>query len=179
MSYTTTGAMFSSAKQTWTTPPSLFDSLHAEFHFTRDLAATEDCYTARVIGAYWAPKDNALAKNWEGETGWLNPPYGRELPAWIAKAAEEVASAKKETTIVLLIPARPDTAIWQDVILRSAREVRFVRGRLRFGGGEMPAPFPSAIVVFSNAKTYGHDYCFTPGKDPCAPSFWAYAPERD
>ena len=76
------------------------------------------------------------------------------------------------------IASSPDTAIWQDVILRSARDVRFIRGRLRFGGGEMPAPFPSAIVVFSNASPYGYDYQFRPGKEPCTPSFWTFTPGR-
>ena len=178
MSYVSTGALLSSKDQTWTTPPALFDQLNEEFHFTRDIASSPDTYTAKAIGKFWAPSDDALAQSWEGECGFLNPPYGRELPAWIAKAAEVVASAEKETTIVMLIPARPDTTIWQDVILRSAREVRFIRGRIRFGGGEMPAPFPSAIVVFSNASPYGRDYQFRPGKEPCTPSFWAFTPER-
>lgn len=179
MSYTSTGALVSSKDQTWTTPPALIDALHEEFHFTRDLASSPETYAAQKIGKFWTPADNALAKSWDGETGFLNPPYGHELAAWIAKAAEEVAVAEKDTTIVLLIPARPDTAIWQNVILRSAREIRFIRGRLRFGGGEMPAPFPSAIVVFTNVKPYTPDYCFVCGKDPCAPSFWTYDPRRD
>jgi len=30
--------------------------------------------------------------------------------------------------------------------------VTFLRGRVRFGGGETSAPFPSAVVVFRNAQ---------------------------
>lgn len=178
MSYTSTGALTSSKDQTWTTPPRLLDQLHEEFHFTRDLASSPDTYAAAKIGKCWTPADDSLSKSWEGETGFLNPPYGRELAAWIAKAAEEVASAEQDTTIVLLIPARPDTAIWQDVILRQAREIRFIRGRLRFGGGEMPAPFPSAIVVFSNTEPTGYALCHRQGKEPCEPSFSAMDPRR-
>lgn len=55
-------------------------------------------------------------------------------------------------TIVLLIPARTDTAYFHDYIYGKA-EIRFVRGRLRFtdesGNANGPAPFPSMVVIYN------------------------------
>jgi hypothetical protein len=52
--------------------------------------------------------------------------------------------------VVMLIPARTDTAWWHDYVVK-ADEVRFLRGRVKFvkpGVKSDAAPFPSAIVVF-------------------------------
>ena len=77
----------------------------------------------------------------------MNPPYGREQVKWIEKAAKESLNG---TTIVCLIPARPDTKVWQNIIFPNAEGVCFVSGRLKFGGSKDSAPFPSAVVVFGN-----------------------------
>ena len=75
---------------------------------------------------------------------WMNPPYGREIAAWVAKAYR---SAKENgATVVCLLPARVDTRWWHDYCAKG--EVFFVRGRLKFGGSENSAPFPNAVVVF-------------------------------
>ena len=49
-------------------------------------------------------------------------------------------------TVVCLVPARTDTAWWHDYAMRG--EIRFIRGRLKFGSSKNSAPFPSAIVIF-------------------------------
>jgi hypothetical protein len=85
----------------------------------------------------------------------MNPPYGREIKHWIRKAYE---SALQGATVVGLIPARPDTRYWHDYIGEAA-EVRFVKGRLRFGDGRYPAPFPSAIVVWTPASVTARCNC--------------------
>ena len=55
---------------------------------------------------------------------------------------------KPDTRVVALLPARTDTAWFHEYIYRSAREVRFLRGRLHFNESENAAPFPSMIVIF-------------------------------
>ena len=57
----------------------------------------------------------------------MNPPYGRVLGKWMAKAVE---SWRSGATVVCLIPARTDTAWWHDFVMQC--EIRFIRGRLRF-----------------------------------------------
>jgi hypothetical protein len=73
----------------------------------------------------------------------MNPPYGDEISRWIAKAHE---AADGGATVVCLIPARVDTGWWWDHCRHG--EIRFLRGRLKFGTSQNSAPFPSAVVVF-------------------------------
>ncbi len=56
-------------------------------------------------------------------------------------------SALAGATVVCLVPARTDTAWWFDYC--PIGEIRFIKGRLKFGGSKNAAPFPSAIIVFS------------------------------
>ena len=82
---------------------------------------------------------------WFG-TVFVNPPYGRGLAQWIAKARTEVEKGHAKT-VVALLPARPDTAYWHEHVAGRAA-VYFLRGRLKFGDGDQSAPFPSAIAVW-------------------------------
>ncbi len=75
-----------------------------------------------------------------------NPPYGREISKWVEKAYKE--SKKENTTVVMLIPARTDTKYFHSYIYNKAKEIRFVKGRLKFGDAKNSAPFPSMVVVF-------------------------------
>lgn len=148
--------MFSSKEQTWETPPEVFGPLNEEFGFTLDPCCTKE--TAKAA-KYFTPEDDGLAQSWAGETVFVNPPYGRELKRWVAKAAEE--SRKPGTRIVLLIPARTDTSYFHDYIYNKA-DIRFLRGRIKFkidGKQTNGAPFPSMIVVFKPAvSSYGTSY---------------------
>lgn len=47
----------------------------------------------------------------------------------------------------MLIPARTDTTYFHDYIYGKA-EIRFIKGRLKFGNSKNPAPFPSMVVIF-------------------------------
>ena len=87
---------------------------------------------------------DGLVTDWESPA-YVNPPYGSELPKWTKKALEEY---KKGCVIILLLPARTDTAWFHDDILPYATEIRFIRGRIRFEGYRSGAPFPSMIVIF-------------------------------
>lgn len=52
----------------------------------------------------------------------------------------------------MLIPARPDTKAWQNVIFKSASTICFIKGRLKFGNSKDSAPFPSALIVFGGVN---------------------------
>lgn len=139
----------------WETPDYIFAELHQEFNFTIDLAANE--YNAK-LPRYFSPKQNSLWQEWTGR-GWLNPPYGRGLAKWVAKAYRAVHELQTAELIVLLIPARPDTAYWHDYILHDkAQEIRFRRGRISFWARSKallnPAPFPSAVVVYRREEVH-------------------------
>lgn len=135
-------AMFSSATDMWATPQDFFDALDREFHFALDVCATaENAKCER----YFSPEQDGLAQDWREEAHggycWCNPPYGREIGKWVRKAAESTCP------IVMLLPARTDTAWFHEYIYGRA-EIRFVRGRLKFSGAKFNAPFPCMIVVF-------------------------------
>lgn len=87
-----------------------------------------------------------LRKTGGGQRVFCNPPYGRKIGVWVRKAYEE--SRKPGTLVVMLIPARTDTAYFHDYIYHKAKEVRFIRGRLHFNEAENAAPFPSMVVIF-------------------------------
>ncbi len=134
-----TSGMMSSNSNEWTTPQTLFDELNREFNFTLDPCATNENAKCKK---YFTINEDGLIQDWDGIV-FMNPPYGREVGKWIKKVYEE---SQKGTTVVCLIPSRTDTAYWHDYVMRG--EIRFIRGRIYFGTGTGPAPFPSAIVVF-------------------------------
>jgi phage N-6-adenine-methyltransferase len=131
---------FTSKTDLWSTPQETFDKLHQEFGFTLDVCALPE--NAKCADFY-SPRNNGLAQPWTGVC-WMNPPYGRAIGYWIAKA---YSAAQGGATVVALVPVRTDTAWWQDYVIKAA-EIRFLRGRLRFGGATNGAPFPNAVVVF-------------------------------
>jgi len=136
---------FSSQSCEWATPPDLFAEVNADFGFTLDACATKE---NAKCPHYFSPQVNGLTQRWNGVV-WCNPPYGRSIGQWVRKAWESTRTGEAEV-VVCLVPARVDTAWWHDYCARG--EVRFLRGRLRFGGAESGAPFPSALVVFRNAQ---------------------------
>lgn len=145
---------YSSEKQTWETPQDFFNSLNDIFNFNLDACAEHE--TAKV-GNYFTVEDDALIQDWRGIV-WCNPPYGREQIKFIDKAFNE--SKKHNSTVVMLIPARPDTKVWHDVVFKNSSQVCFVRGRLKFGASKYNAPFPCALVVFGEHRDLSQfGYC--------------------
>lgn len=140
-----TSVMFSSATDLWATPQNFFDQLNDEFKFTLDPCSTHE--NAKCKKHYTAEEDG-LAQSWEGEVVFCNPPYGRELSKWVQKCHDEARHA----TVVMLIPARTDTRWFHDFIYGKA-EIRFVKGRLKFGDAKNSAPFPSMVVVYEKEDT--------------------------
>lgn len=136
---TMNAAMYSSASCDWETPQDFFDRINAEFQFTLDVCATtENAKCER----FYSPDEDGLRQRWVGIV-WMNPPYGREIGRWVEKA---YAEAQNGAAVVCLLPARTDTRWFHDYCKRG--EIRFVRGRLKFGGSTNNAPFPSMIVIF-------------------------------
>jgi phage N-6-adenine-methyltransferase len=123
----------------WSTPQKFFDALNTEFRFTLDVCA--DGSNAKC-DTYFTAEQDGLAQEW-GARCWMNPPYGREIGKWMKKAYESSLSG---VLVVCLVPARTDTRWWHEYAMRG--EIRFIRGRLKFGDAVFSAPFPSAVVIF-------------------------------
>ncbi len=126
----------------WETPTDLFNELNAKYHFGLDACATKE---NALCDKFFTIKENALWQDWSGFGNvFMNPPYGRHIKDFIRKAYEE---SKKGIIVVCLIPARTETAWFHDYCLPFG-EIEFIRGRLRFSGSKINAPFPSMIVIF-------------------------------
>ena len=137
---------YSSKTDNWATPQTFFDRLNTEFKFTLDPCADKD---NAKCGKYYTADDDGLSQDWAGERVFMNPPYGRAISDWVRKAYEE---STKGALVVALIPARTDTRYWHDYVMR-AKEIRLVKGRLKFGDGRNSAPFPSAVVIWDGVDS--------------------------
>jgi site-specific DNA-methyltransferase (adenine-specific) len=148
--------MFSSKSNEWETPADLYNKLNKRFKFTLDPCCT---HVNHKCEKYYTIEEDGLSKSWEGETVFVNPPYGN-IGKWVKKAYEE--STENGATVVMLIPSRTDTRYWHDYIMQSASAIYFIKGRLKFynkviadytGKSDMsPAPFPSVVVVFGGLR---------------------------
>lgn len=133
---------FSAATDRWATPKAVFAALDSEFHFNFDPCPLDGI-------------ENGLATlfvDWAGKRVFCNPPYGPGISKWLERGLDaEVA--------VFLIPARTDTRWFHEIVLPKAQEIRFIKGRLKFGDATNSAPFPSMVVIFgeggqrTNCKT--------------------------
>ena len=132
--------MFSSNTDMWATPQDFFDVINKEFNFTVDVCATAENTKCSL---FFTPEQDGLKQKWEGAC-YMNPPYGRSIGKWIQKAYN---SSKEGAVVVGLLPARTDTKWFHEYIYNKA-EIRFIKGRLKFGGCKNSAPFPSMIVIW-------------------------------
>jgi hypothetical protein len=124
-------SLFSSASDRWATPGEVFAELDREFAFDFDPCPLDG------QGDGLAP----LFCDWKGKRVFCNPPYGRGMGEWLKRGREADVA-------VFLIPARTDTRWFHNIVLPHASEIRFLKGRLKFGGSKNSAPFPSMVVVF-------------------------------
>ena len=135
--------LMSSASVEWSTPQDFFDELNKEFKFNLDPCANRENAKCKL---YYS--SGGLEKSWNNFRVFCNPPYGSEISKWVKKGSEAMGGV-----VVMLIPARTDTRYFHEYIYGKA-EIRFIKGRLKFGGSKNSAPFPSMLVIFKrNAKT--------------------------
>lgn len=140
-----TDVMFSSVKDDWETPQEFFKKLNQEFNFTLDPCANDKNHKCT---RYFTKEQNGLVQSWNNEIVFCNPPYGKEIKEWVKKCYIESQSC---ATVVMLIPSRTDTSYFHDYIYGKA-EIRFIRGRLKFGNSKNGAPFPSMVVVYKSKE---------------------------
>ena len=123
--------VFSSSSDHWATPERTYAELDGEFGFTFDPCPLNS-------------EANGLTAHWAGRV-YCNPPYSK-IPEFIKKGLYHLA-IRDAQVLVYLLPARTDTGWFHDYCLKAA-EIRFLRGRLKFGNAQFNAPFPSMVVVF-------------------------------
>lgn len=141
---------FSTGKDDWQTPPELFQRYHHKFNFILDAAANRNNH---LLPAWFGPggeEEDALSTEWPLNQGnvWLNPPYSRGLQIKFVKKALAEVNKHRFYSVVALLPARTDTALFHDYLYHQPQvHISFLRGRLKFVGATNSAPFPSMIVT--------------------------------
>lgn len=134
-------SLYSSRTDEWPTPADFFVALDREFRFTLDPCAS---LTNAKCLRFYTKEDDGLRQPWGRNRVFCNPPYGRMMRQWAEKCFR---SAQSGALVVLLAHARTDTRWFHDWVYGKA-EIRFVRGRLRFGDGQQSAPFPSLVAIY-------------------------------
>jgi site-specific DNA-methyltransferase (adenine-specific) len=146
--------VFSSKSDDWATPAAVYAELNKEFSFDDD-----PCPLGELpeVG-----KLDGLAREW-GLRVFCNPPYSA-IPRFIDKAVRSLENGTK--IVCFLLPVRTDTVWFHDALLGKA-EIRFIRGRLKFGGARTSAPFPSMVAILRSKNENDYSYeCQMEGK-PC------------
>lgn len=133
--------LFTSNKtNVWATPEKLFQELNDEFNFTLDPCCTIE--NARCE-KFFTEIEDGLIQDWSNDIVFMNPPYGRQIIHWMRKAYKE---SLRGATVVCLVFSKTETQWWHRYAMKG--EIRFIEGRLKFGGSINNAPFGSAIVIF-------------------------------
>lgn len=130
----------------WATPKELWRELNRQHAFDVDAAASQSnhlCNKWYGLDHEDPTRRNGLAGDWDGESIWINPPYGRVIKDWTKAAVEHYRNGGK---VVMLLPSRTDTKWFHEHCLIG--DVEFIKGRLKFGDAITAAPFPSMIVRF-------------------------------
>lgn len=125
--------LFSKKSDDWETPKAFYEELNKEFSFIDDPCP---------VGAF-----DGLDRAW-GEIVFVNPPYSN-IKAFLKKAISEI-NLNNSKIVVFLVPARTDTKWFHNQVLPFCDEIRFIKGRLKFGNSKNSAPFPSLIIIFKN-----------------------------
>lgn len=131
------------ATDEWYTPIHIIDSLGK---FDLDPCAPVEPLW-KTASRMYNKNDNGLEKKWEGRV-WLNPPYSRPLiELFLRKMAEH-------NNGIALLFNRLDSAMMQDVVLKNATAMKFLRKRIKFyrpDGTEGGSP-GCGSVLFSFGK---------------------------
>jgi len=137
----------SSGWDAWASPQEFLDRLYEALGAPVDLDPCSPGRTrCRVLAAaHYTEDDDGLRLPWRGRV-YMNPPYGRDIGRWTAKARAEV-EAGRALVVIGLLPARTDTQWWHRDIAGRAHAC-LLKGRLAFGDGTRVAPFPSALVAW-------------------------------
>ena len=145
----------SSNKQDWGTPQEFIDWIEENFNMTLDLDVCAHSGNNKCE-RYFTLEDNALEQEWVCENGWMNPPFGSELPVFLRKCLDEVFTMNNAENMWVLIPARTDTKWFHELVVPWAEHIYFIKGRFNFdfsrANKKANAPFPSMLIHFTCAE---------------------------
>jgi site-specific DNA-methyltransferase (adenine-specific) len=125
------GYMPKSKTDDWATPRDFYNKLDNEFHFDFDPCPLNSTFDGLSNATEW------------GKCNFINPPH-KKVYEFVRRAYYELKNKGKMS--VLLLPVRTDTK-WFHEFIYGQFEIRFIKGRLKFGDGKNSATFPSMVVI--------------------------------
>ena len=132
------------------TPAYALDPIRAALGGTIGLDPCTEPDNPTEAERFYTPPTDGCAEPWDAQAIFVNPPYSRAKDRWVRRCME---AADAGATVALLIPAHPDTRIFQAAV-EHADSVTFVRGRLKFGiprenRRQVAASHPSAVFLWN------------------------------
>lgn len=132
------------AFDSWLTPPEILYQLG---DFDLDPCAAPSPRPWSTAKQHVETPEDGLQINWHGRV-WLNPPYGRNIGAWLKRMAQHGSG-------IALTFARTETEAWEWV-WPFASGVLFIAGRLHFclpdgTPAKGNAGGPSALIAYSES----------------------------
>lgn len=124
------------------TPLEFYNKLNEEFKFDFDPCPLNPNPTTDGLGISW------------GKRVYVNPPYGKAIRTWLEKGLAEIGGGNSEM-VCYLLPAYTDVKWFHEIVLAKAKEIRFIKGRLKFGEHNNTAPFSSMLVIFEKELENG------------------------
>lgn len=168
-----------SGKTDYETPQALFDEWNKIFGFNLDACATIE---NRKKSMFISPERDAFLVDWNfprlsvcngrvvSGRVWCNPPYGKNIKLWIARAIQQVNEGSAEF-VVMLLPANTDTR-WFHNLCKKHGKIKFLPGRITFVGENGGNKNGSMLVLFGKDPTdAGIDFGKTPGVKPATPNW--------
>jgi len=142
---------FSSENERWRTPAVVLDRVRLVGPIILDPCGAPDSLVRATVEFYGGEIGvDGLSCSWRLEAPgegivFVNPPYGRNIGAWLEKCA---ATVEPGLSVIALPPARPGSRWWQ-AMCSTATRLCFWHQRIKFIGAKTGAPFPSAVVLWT------------------------------
>lgn len=162
----TNDGVFSSKSNEWETPQWLFDHMNSIYNFEVDVCASAHNAKCPV---FFTEEDDALSDTWDkmledrghkkAHAFWCNPPYGRDIYKWVRCCALESEMMGRSKLVAMLLYARTDTSWFHDYVMDCARDIYFIKRRLKFirdDGKTGPSTAPSMVVIFDTKWDLRH-----------------------
>lgn len=137
----------------WATPDYFYNPLNEKYNFDFDPCPLN---TGEIT-----PESDGLLIKW-GERNFINSPYSRKLKEAFVNKAVEVS--KNGALCVMLLPVSTSTALFHDVIQPNAKEIIFVRKRIKFKGVNSfgayvddKSPMHDSMIVVFDGRGVNHE----------------------
>lgn len=154
-----------SDKKDWNTPPKIISAVKL---FWDGLIGLDPCSnsssTVFAEKEFMLPQDG-LKLEWNADTIFVNPPYGKSENSSIKAWFEKTALRSNKTEIIFLVPVATNTSHWKKYVFPAASSICFLFDtRLKFyeNGLESTKGAPmSCCLIYWGGRQTDFKHCFS------------------